>query len=152
MRPLMRPLVQATGAAAAAASVAVLSAGTAHAEPDTRSTATSLYAPSALVLTIGQGDDPATMISERAVTLTCTPTPGGTHPAATGACAELAGVKGRFTELVGAAPGAWCTKEWRPVVVTADGVWNGRHVRWSASFANPCEMKAGLGEGTALTF
>ncbi|RFU87952.1 hypothetical protein DY218_04125 [Streptomyces triticagri] len=148
----MRPLLKAIGVAAAAICVAALSAGTAHAGPEAESTAASLYAPSALVLTVGQGDDPATMVAERAATLTCTPTAGGTHPAAASACAELSDVQGRFTDLLGAAPDALCTKEWRPVTVTAAGAWDGRQVQWSTSFANSCEMKAALGEGTALTF
>jgi hypothetical protein len=49
----------------------------------------SLYAPSALVLTIGHGDSAAAVTPQRAVTLSCAPTPSGTHPAAALACAEL---------------------------------------------------------------
>ncbi|MYR62323.1 protease inhibitor protein, partial [Streptomyces sp. SID625] len=41
----------------------------------------SLYAPSALVLTVGHGDSAATAAPERAVTLSCAPTASGTHPA-----------------------------------------------------------------------
>ncbi|QEU96526.1 SSI family serine proteinase inhibitor [Streptomyces kanamyceticus] len=138
-------------AAAAAAAVCVLTttAGTAQAEAPKP---TSLYAPSALVFTVGHGEDTATATVERAVTLTCAPRPAGSHPAAAAACAELATVDGRFAELVGTESSVACTKEWRPVVVTADGVWGGRHVQWSATFSNACMMKAGLGEGVALTF
>lgn len=50
---------------------------------------TSLYAPSALVLTVGHGETAATVNAARAVTLNCAPTPSGTHPAAARACAEL---------------------------------------------------------------
>ncbi|MFD4630881.1 subtilase-type protease inhibitor [Streptomyces sp. NPDC058284] len=146
----MRRTLKAVGAAAAAATcVLAATAGTAQAEaPKTM----SLYAPSALVFTVGQGEDAGSATVERAVTLTCAPRPGGSHPAAAAACAELNQVNGQFTALVGSSSDAICTKEWQPVTVTAAGVWNGKHVAWSKTFANRCEMKAGLGEGVALTF
>ncbi|MEU1151190.1 subtilase-type protease inhibitor [Streptomyces sp. NPDC005863] len=146
----MRRTLKAVGAAAAAATcVLAATAGTAHAEaPQTK----SLYAPSALVLTVGQGEDADSVAVERAVTLTCAPRPAGTHPAAAAACAELSKVGGEFAQLVGGAPDVMCTKEWRPVTVTVAGVWNGKHVNWSKTFGNRCEMKAGLGEGVALSF
>lgn len=53
-----------------------------------------LYAPSALVLTMGHGETAATVTPERAVTLNCAPTPSGTHPAAYDACGELRAVNG----------------------------------------------------------
>ncbi|CAM5719759.1 putative subtilase-type protease inhibitor OS=Streptomyces alboniger OX=132473 GN=sti PE=3 SV=1 [Streptomyces alboniger] len=86
------------------------------------------------------------------MTLTCAPRPGGTHPSAAAACAELTKTGGRFGLLVGSTSDVVCTKEWRPVTVAVTGVWNGKHVDWSTTFANECEMKAGLGEGAALTF
>ncbi|MEW2390479.1 SSI family serine proteinase inhibitor [Streptomyces venezuelae] len=146
----MRRTLKAVGAAAAAATcVLAATAGTAQAEaPKTE----SLYAPSALVLTVGQGENAESAAVERAVTLTCAPRPGGTHPSAAAACAELAKVNGQFTQLVGASSDAICTKEWRPVTVSVAGVWNGKHVNWTSTFANQCTMKAGLGEGAALTF
>ncbi|MEU6994661.1 subtilase-type protease inhibitor [Streptomyces sp. NPDC046465] len=146
----MRRTLKAVGAAAAAATcVLAATAGTAQAEaPKTR----SLHAPSALVFTVGQGEDADSATVERAVTLTCAPRPGGSHPAAAAACAELGQVNGQFAELVGTTSDAICTKEWRPVTVTVAGVWNGKHVSWSESFANQCEMKAGLGKGVALSF
>ncbi|MEV7192383.1 subtilase-type protease inhibitor [Streptomyces sp. NPDC093510] len=146
----MRRTLKAVGsAAAAAACVLAATAGTAHAEaPKTQ----SLYAPSALVLTVGQGEDAGSAAVERAVTLTCAPRPAGTHPAAAAACAELTKVNGQFAALVTTAPDAICTKEWRPMTVSVSGVWNGKHVNWSSTFANQCEMKAGLGESAALSF
>ncbi|MEU7581294.1 subtilase-type protease inhibitor [Streptomyces sp. NPDC041068] len=146
----MRRTLKVVGAAAAAATcVLAATSGTAQAEaPKTK----SLYAPSALVLTVGQGEDATSASVERAVTLTCTPRPAGSHPAAGAACAELRKVDGRFGQLVAAETGVACTKEWRPVTVNVAGVWNGRHVNWSATFGNRCELHAGLGEGAALTF
>lgn len=61
--------------------------------------AESLYAPSALVLTVARGEDPLTATVERAVTLTCAPTAEGTHPDPAAACKELAEVRGKFSEL-----------------------------------------------------
>ncbi|MCF3119537.1 MULTISPECIES: SSI family serine proteinase inhibitor [Streptomyces] len=146
----MRRTLKAVGAAAtAAACVLVATSGTAQAEAPKP---TSLYAPSALVLTVGQGEDATTAAVQRAVTLTCAPRPAGSHPAAAAACAELKGVDAQFAQLVGSTSDIACTKEWRPVTVTVAGVWNGRHVGWSTTFSNHCAMKAGLGEGAALTF
>lgn len=146
----MRRTLKAVGAAAAAATcVLAATAGTAHAEAKQTK---SLYAPSVLVFTVGQGEDADSATVERAVTLTCAPRPAGTHPAAAAACAELNKADGQFAQLVRGTSDVMCTKEWRPVTVSVAGVWNGKHVNWSKTFGNQCEMKAGLGEGAALTF
>ncbi|MEU1825496.1 subtilase-type protease inhibitor [Streptomyces abikoensis] len=110
----------------------------------------SLYAPSALVLTIGQGDSAATAGVQRAVTLTCTPKAAGTHPNTSGACAQLRLSNGDFDKLVKIKDGTMCTREWNPSTVTAEGVWEGRRVSFEHTFANPCEMKAG--KGTVFEF
>ncbi|MEU6283005.1 protease inhibitor [Streptomyces sp. NPDC047028] len=101
----------------------------------------SLYAPSALVLTTGHGDQAATATPERAVTLTCAPTASGTHPAAVQACAELRGVGGDFDALK-AQDGVMCTKLWDPVVVTVEGVWQGKRVSYERTFGNACAKDA----------
>nr|P80597.1 RecName: Full=Protease inhibitor SIL-V2 [Streptomyces orinoci] len=101
----------------------------------------SLYAPSALVLTIGQGDSASAGI-QRAVTLSCMPTPSGTHPDARDACAQLRQADGKFDELTATKAGTYCTKEWNPVTVTATGVWEGQRVNYSHTFGNPCMAKA----------
>ncbi|MEU7645036.1 subtilase-type protease inhibitor [Streptomyces huasconensis] len=146
----MRRTLRTIGATAAAATcVLAATSGTAQAEAPKP---TSLYAPSALVLTVGQGEDASSAAVERAVTLTCAPRPAGTHPAPEAACAELTEVGGQFTRLVSNTSDVICTREWQPVTVTVTGVWNGKHVDWSTTFANRCTMKAGLGEGAALTF
>ncbi|MET7689380.1 protease inhibitor [Streptomyces sp. NPDC005483] len=108
--------------------------GAALAEP---AAASGLYAPSALVLTLGHGESAAAVTPERAVTLTCAPGSSGTHPAAAQACAELRAAAGDFDAL-GAGSDAQCTKEYRPVVVTVDGVWRGKRVSYERTFANEC--------------
>ncbi|MFF1439097.1 protease inhibitor [Streptomyces sp. NPDC058295] len=102
---------------------------------------TSLYAPSALVLTVGHGETAATVNAARAVTLSCAPTPSGTHPDAARACAELRAAGGDLDALAG--PGdAVCTREYDPVVVTVDGVWQGKRVSFERAFSNECVKNA----------
>ena len=114
---------------------------------------TSLYAPSAVVLTVGKGEDAATASVQRAVLLNCAPRPGGTHPAPAQACAELRANGGDFAALAGTGnSGRVCTKIWDPVVVTADGVWQGKRVSWSHRFANPCEMSWAEEGATVFAF
>ncbi|WP_329396290.1 subtilase-type protease inhibitor [Streptomyces melanogenes] len=134
-------------AALALVGAAVAVPGAAGADQhDTRGAAMSLYPPSALVLTVapGSGDDGASVL--RAVTLTCAPTASGTHPAAKRACAELAHNQGDFAAITAGPPqGAVCTKEWNPMTVTADGVWDGQRVSYKHTFGNPCEKQASQG-------
>ncbi|PWI13726.1 protease inhibitor protein [Streptomyces sp. Act143] len=111
--------------------------GAAQAAPE------SLYAPSALVLTVGHGDSAATVTPARAVTLNCAPTPSGTHPAAARACAEMRAVGGDL-DAFAARDDVQCTKEYDPVLVTVDGVWQGRRVAYERTFANEC-VKGSLG-------
>ncbi|MFE7776197.1 subtilase-type protease inhibitor [Streptomyces sp. NPDC057445] len=108
-------------------------AGTAHSEPS------SLYAPSALVLTSAHGESVAAT-PQRAVTLTCAPTATGTHPAPKDACAALAQVKGDFSELAETTRGEprFCTRQYDPVTVTAQGVWQGKRVNYEHTFSNEC--------------
>lgn len=105
-----------------------------------------LYAPTALVLTVAQGEAAATATPTRAVTLTCNPTAGGTHPAPQKACAELRAADGSFDKLGGdeARP---CIKIYDPVVVTAQGTWEGRRVNFEQMYANSCIMQA---EGSSV--
>ncbi|MGH3117549.1 MAG: subtilase-type protease inhibitor [Streptomyces sp.] len=140
----MRYSIKVLGAAAALAVGCVTGVGGGVAHADSVG-ADSLYAPSALVLTVGKGADAATAGVERAVVLSCAPKAGGSHPAADRACAEVRSVDGQFQQLVAAgAPGVVCTRIWDPVVVTADGVWKGQRVSWQHTFANPCmQNKAG---------
>lgn len=123
-----------------------VAAGAAQARP---AGPTSLYAPSALVMSVGRGEDPATATIQRAVVLRCRPTPFGDHPDPVAACAELASVQGDFTAITAGAEGAACTRIWDPVVVTADGVWEGRRVTFAQTFGNPCMLR---GSDTAGVF
>ncbi|KKD09315.1 subtilase-type protease inhibitor [Streptomyces sp. WM6386] len=106
----------------------------------------SLYPPSALVLTVGHGDSAALATPARAVTLACAPTPSGSHPAAALACAELRTVGGDFDALTGRGD-VLCTKQYDPVVVTVDGVWQGSRVSYERTFANECVKST---HGTSL--
>ncbi len=109
--------------------------GSALATPD--AAPAYLYAPSALVLTVAHGDDATMTTPVRAVTLSCAPTPSGTHPNPGAACAELRRSGGDFDALE-VREGVWCTKQYDPVVVTVDGVWQGRRVSYERIFANEC--------------
>ncbi|MFF2848023.1 subtilase-type protease inhibitor [Streptomyces sp. NPDC058001] len=109
---------------------------------DAPATASSgLYAPSALVLTVGRGTRATSAVPERAVTLSCAPTAIGTHPAAERACAELTLAAGDFDALPAAGPGP-CTRQYDPVVVTVEGVWRGHRVTYERTFGNECVKNA----------
>ncbi|MEU2060490.1 protease inhibitor [Streptomyces sp. NPDC013455] len=108
----------------------------------------SLYAPSALVLVTGHGNDAATATPERAVTLNCAPTASGTHPAAAQACAELRGTGGDLDALKPTGD-MMCTKQYDPVVVTVQGVWQGKRVSYERTFGNTCVRDA---FGSLFTF
>jgi hypothetical protein len=101
-----------------------------------------LYAPSALILTVGHGESLAAATPERAVTLSCAPRPAGTHPAARQACAELRRAEGDFDVLAAGGSEVLCTREYEPVVVTVDGVWEGRRVSYERTFSNECVKNA----------
>ena len=111
-----------------------------------------LYPPSALVLTIGAGETADTATVVRAVTLSCAPTPSGSHPDPKAACAQLSAVDGDFTDLAAEAPTRACTRQWQPVTITGDGVWQGKRVSWSAMYANSCEMRSAMTEGPVFAF
>ncbi|MBT2481780.1 subtilase-type protease inhibitor [Streptomyces sp. ISL-94] len=138
----MRSIAKGLGLGSAAMALTALTAlawpGTAGAAP---SGTQSLYAPSALVLGVTAGEDAATGTVVRAVTLVCAPTPGGTHPNPAAACAELRASAAELDELAAPGAGAACTREWNPVTVTADGVWQGRRLSYSYTFANPCGLR-----------
>ncbi|MER5839069.1 subtilase-type protease inhibitor [Streptomyces prasinus] len=122
-----------------AAAVCAPLAGAASAAPGGAPSA--LYAPSALVLTMGHGESATAVTPERAVTLTCAPGPSGTHPAAAAACGELAEVDGDLRALT-VEDGVFCTHQYDPVVVTVDGVWRGQRLSYERTFANECVMNA----------
>lgn len=123
----------------AAGTLAGLLGGTATAAP---TGSTSLYAPSALVLTVAEGPSAAAAAPQRAVTLSCTPRPTGTHPDPAAACGELAQAEGDFTALGEESTDWFCPMHYDPVVVTATGVWDGRRVHYERTYGNACEMSA----------
>ncbi|QKW05207.1 protease inhibitor protein [Streptomyces sp. NA04227] len=123
--------------AAAALALPLGNSATAAPTPE----ATSLYAPSELVLTLGHGASAAEATVERAVSLSCAPTARGTHPDPVAACAELREAQGDFALLTGAGVGI-CDKRYNPVVVTASGVWEGRRIGYERTFANQCAMNS----------
>ncbi|MCP9985492.1 MULTISPECIES: subtilase-type protease inhibitor [Streptomyces] len=128
------------GMITAAAMTALAPAATAA--PERASTGASrLYAPNALVLTVAEGEKARTATPLRAVTLTCAPTPGGTHPAPEEACGELHAANGDFSVLRGE-EGRACVKIYDPLVVTAEGVWEGKRVRYERTFGNSCLLQA----------
>ncbi|MEW2523846.1 subtilase-type protease inhibitor [Streptomyces sp. NPDC047071] len=104
------------------------------------------YAPSELVLTIGYGDKAETADIQRAVTLGCSSGGVGSHPDAAAACDQLRSVGGKFDAITKKSSPRPCTKEWNPIVVTAQGVWEGRRVSYAHTFANPCALKIGQGQ------
>ncbi|MBO8184279.1 subtilase-type protease inhibitor [Streptomyces spirodelae] len=134
-----RTVLTTAAAVTGAVSALALTAAPAQAAP---AKPTSLYAPSALVLTIADGESAATTAPQRAVTLNCMPAPSGTHPAAEEACAQLRASGGNLEALAKPAEETYCTKEWRPVVVTAQGVWEGQRVNYEHVFANSCMKRA----------
>ncbi|MCS0634909.1 subtilase-type protease inhibitor [Streptomyces sp. LP05-1] len=129
--------------AAAGALATAVAPATAAPAPRTE----SLYAPSALVLTVARGETAAAATPLRAVTLVCSPGAGGSHPDPKAACAELKAVDGEFRALGDQNNGRPCVKIYDPVVVTAQGVWDGRRVQFERTFSNSCVMQA---EGTSV--
>uniref|UniRef100_A0AAU2JH80 Probable subtilase-type protease inhibitor n=1 Tax=Streptomyces sp. NBC_00049 TaxID=2903617 RepID=A0AAU2JH80_9ACTN len=138
MRSIARGLGLGSAAMALTALTALAWPGSAGAAP---AGTASLYAPSALVLGIAAGPDAETGTVLRAVTLVCAPTPGGTHPNPVAACAELRASNRQLDPLAAPAADAVCTREWNPMTVTADGVWQGQRLNYAYTFANPCGLR-----------
>ncbi|MGW5852190.1 subtilase-type protease inhibitor [Streptomyces sp. NPDC055254] len=121
--------------------------GIAEAEP------ASLYAPSAMVFTVAQGDDEGAGTVVRASTLSCAPTARGTHPDPEAACGALNATDGAFDRLLAAPnPDRACPMHYDPVTVTADGVWQGGRVAWKHTFSNSCAMSATLNGNAVFAF
>ncbi|MET9609540.1 subtilase-type protease inhibitor [Streptomyces sp. NPDC006512] len=120
--------------------------GVAEAKP------TSLYAPSAMVFTVAQGDTAAATVV-RASTLSCMPAATGTHPDPAAACGALNATGGAFDRLLAAPdPDRACPMHYDPVTVTADGVWQGSRVSWKHTFSNTCAMSATLNGNAVFAF
>ncbi|WP_411102756.1 SSI family serine proteinase inhibitor [Streptomyces sp. cmx-4-9] len=142
MRSIARGLGLGSAAMALTALTALAWPGTAGAAP---SGTASLYAPSALVLSVTAGADADSGTVLRAVTLVCAPAPSGTHPDPVAACTELRAHAARMDALTAPAADAACTREWNPMTVTADGVWQGRRLSYDHTFGNPCGLRSTSG-------
>ncbi|MDA3647181.1 protease inhibitor [Saccharopolyspora indica] len=77
-------------------------------------------------------------------TLTCEPA-GGSHPAASDACAILVQAAGNIADVPTQSPNATCPLIWRPVAVTTTGLWNGTPIDYSKTFPNDCVLRSELG-------
>ncbi|ANP51734.1 hypothetical protein J2Z21_009438 [Streptomyces griseochromogenes] len=145
----MRTNLRLAGTAAAALCVI----GTALAATSATATAApaSLYAPSALVLTVSYPGG-STDTAARAVTLSCAPGASGTHPSPAAACADLRKVEGRLDSLLSTTPGQVCMHLWSPVTITVDGVWQGTRTSWKHTFANACEMNHAVEQNSLFSF
>ncbi|THV28944.1 SSI family serine proteinase inhibitor [Glycomyces paridis] len=70
--------------------------------------------------------------------------PGGFgHERGAEACSHLSAVHGDFTALAPTA--VWCTFEYAPVTLRAQGFWEGRVVSWEREFANDCVGRSATG-------
>ena len=77
------------------------------------------------------------------VVLECDPA-SGSHPNAKRACEELLAADGDFDDLRGNHQ-MNCTMEYRPVLATAHGVWDGEPLMWEQEFANNCTKLTATG-------
>ena len=92
-----------------------------------------------LTLTVSSPDGVAEVVE-----LECDP-PGGSHPNAKSACAELHRAQGDFDELADHQPPASCTMEYRPVTAEAHGTWHGQPADWTREFGNGCTLRTATG-------
>ncbi len=85
--------------------------------------------------------------AEDGTLLRCDP-PGGGHPHAEEACAQLSAADGRITALP--AQDALCPMIYAPVTAHAEGMWRDRPVTWKETFPNTCALRARTGALFAL--
>ncbi|WP_137815251.1 SSI family serine proteinase inhibitor [Gandjariella thermophila] len=77
--------------------------------------------------------------ANRTSELNCDP-PGGTHPSAVAACADLSRAQGNFDRLPGDTAHPYCPMMYRPVTASAHGTWRGRPVTYTATYPNGCVL------------
>lgn len=128
-RPVGRPGTKAAGRSSEDKNTNLTS------NPSVNRMAGSASGPSHLVLHMTSG--PA---AGRTVTLKCDP-PGGTHPRALQACADVAKSKGDLQQMPAADSPRACFMIYAPVTVTAQGQWHGSSVRYTKRFPNTCVMR-----------
>ncbi|MEV7614175.1 subtilase-type protease inhibitor [Streptomyces sp. NPDC089799] len=134
-------------AAVSSAALLILAGATGAAE----ARPASLYAPSAVVLTFGHGEDGSSAV--RAATLSCAPAARGTHPDPQAACASLTAAAGTLDAVLASPdPDRACPMHYDPVTVTADGVWQGSRLSWKHTFPNACAMSATLNGNALFSF
>jgi hypothetical protein len=84
----------------------------------------------------------------RTTTLRCEP-PGGSHPNATSACADLTVAKGD-PGSIRPKQGIMCTMIYRPATAIATGTWRGRVVKFTHTYSNSCLL--GVKTGAVFQF
>jgi hypothetical protein len=136
----MRSLRKTTHALLAATFIATVIASTPGAASASATPAPSVHAPSMLVLTIAKGERPEPV--DRAAALSCTPR-GGDHPAIADACASIEAANGDIASIA-QGPGP-CDYVYRPLTVTARGVWGGTLTEFQATYPNRCVMLRSTG-------
>ena len=81
---------------------------------------------------------------EHTVTLQCDP-PGGTHPRAAAACADVDKAGGDLAQLPASKNARACFMIYSPVSVTAQGSWHGQPVQFTKKYPNTCVMREKTG-------
>ncbi|MFI0502632.1 SSI family serine proteinase inhibitor [Streptomyces albogriseolus] len=132
--------VKTVGAGLSAAALLLLAAATPAARADTAPEPGNW-----LMLGLAHGDAPAG--AEGGTLLRCDP-PGGDHPHAEEACAQLTAADGRITALP--AEDTLCPMIYAPVTAHAEGMWRDRPVTWTETFPNTCTLRARTGALFAL--
>jgi hypothetical protein len=78
--------------------------------------------------------------AQRTVTLRCDP-PGGTHPKAVEACADVDKAGGDLAQMPAGKNARACFMIYAPVTVAAQGSWHGQPVRFTKQYPNSCVMR-----------
>lgn len=132
------PVTKVRGAllAAAAAGLLLGTAATAQAAPHEAPSDNWLY------VSVTQGDTaPGHTVG---TVLRCPSASFGTgHPHAAEACRELTAADGEIKKLP--VRDTLCSMIYRPVTAHSHGMWNGRHVAYTHTFANACVLHASTG-------
>jgi hypothetical protein len=93
---------------------------------------------SRLDLSVATGTD-----APRIAVLTCDPV-GGTHPAATEACANLSTANGHFDAIHEQQAHA-CPMIYQPVTAKATGTWRGQPIDFAQTYPNRCTLESQTG-------
>ncbi|WP_225725615.1 MULTISPECIES: subtilase-type protease inhibitor [unclassified Nocardia] len=126
----MSLVIRVTSAAVGALAALAPAAVPAHAQ-------SAINGPSAVTLTVGEGDSLATAANQRTAWLVCAPLVFGSHPKSGQACGELTEAGGDFDKLRGHGI-RFCPFIYQPITVSAEGIWNGTQVSWQHTYPNKC--------------